>query len=103
MRFWNEMQSKYGFADGEAIPEGVDVFRAVYIRAVNVLAAQLGSTVRAVVYDRPGIHNSCLILFYRVSDLEAHNISLFTQPIEMDVDAAEPDELMEEAIQQADL
>jgi hypothetical protein len=103
MRFWNEMQDKYGFADGEAMPEGMDVFRAVYIRAVNALAAQLGSIVRAVTYDRPGIHNSCLILFYRVSDLKAHNISLFTQPIEMGIGSAEPDELMEEAILQADL
>ena len=103
MRFWNEMQDKYGFADGEAIPEGAEVFRAVYIRAVNALAAQLGSAVRAIAYDRSGVHNSCLILFYRVSDLEAHDVSLFSQPIELDIDSAEPDKPMEEAIQQADL
>ncbi len=103
MRFWNEMQDKYGFADGEAMPEGVEVFRTVYIRAVNALAAQLNSTVRAVAYDRPGIHNSCLIQFYKVSDLEARNIGLFTQSIELEVEADEADEAMEEAIQQADL
>jgi len=103
MRFWNEMQDKYGFADGEALPEGVDVFRAVYIGVVNALAAQLGSAVRAVAYDRPGIHNGCLILFYSLSDLEAYNVSLFTQSIELGVEAVEADEAMQEAIRQADL
>ena len=79
MRFWDDMQNKYGFSDGEAVPDGAEVYRAVYIRAVNALAEQLGSTVRAVAYDRPGVHNWCLILFHQVSDLEAHGINLLTR------------------------
>ncbi len=63
MRFWDEMQAKSGFSDGESVPEGADVYREVYIRAINRLAEQRGSTVRAVAYDRPGMHNWCLVTF----------------------------------------
>ncbi len=66
MRFWDDMQDRRGFADGESTPDGAEVYRAVYVQAVNTLAAQLGSPVRAVAYDRPGFHNGCLILFHRV-------------------------------------
>lgn len=101
MRFWDDMQHKFGFSDGEAVPDGVEVYRAVYIRSVNSLAAQLGSAVRAVAYDRPGVHNWCLILFHQVSDLEAHGINLLTLHVEIDAEVVEPDEAMEEAIRQA--
>ncbi len=103
MRFWNDMQNKYGFADGEAMPDGIDVFRAVYIRTVNTVAAQLGSTVRAVAYNRSGVHNWCLILFYPLGALEARGISLLMLPVELDVDTVEPDEAMEEAVRQVEL
>lgn len=103
MRFWDDMQHKYGFSDGEAVPDGSEVYRAVYIRAVNALAAQLGSGVRAVAYDRPGVHNWCLILFYRVCDLEANGIHLLTLHVEIDAAVAESDEAMEEAIRQVDM
>jgi hypothetical protein len=101
MRFWDDMQHKFGFSDGEAVPDGAEVYRAVYIRSVNTLATQLGSAVRVVAYDRPGVHNWCLILFHQASDLEAHRINLLTQHVEMDAEVVEPDEAMEEAIRQA--
>lgn len=101
MRFWDDMQHKYGFSDGEAVPDGAEVYRAVYIRAVNALAEQLGGTVRAVAYDRPGVHNWCLILLHRANDLEANGIRLFTLHVEFDAEVVEPDEAMDEAIRQA--
>ena len=103
MRFWDDMLDKYGFADGEAVPDGAEVYRAVYIRAVNVLAEQLGSGVRAVAYDRPGVHNGCLILFHRFSDLEAQGICVYALHVETDAAEVEPDEAMDEAIRQAHL
>jgi hypothetical protein len=63
MQYWDEMQSKSGFSDGEAVPECIETYRTVYLRVVNRLAEQWGSDVRALAYDRPGMHNWCLIVF----------------------------------------
>jgi hypothetical protein len=38
MRYWDEMRTKYGLNDGGAVPAGAEVYRAIYIRAVNKLA-----------------------------------------------------------------
>lgn len=101
MRFWEDMQSKYGFSDGNAVPDGVEIYREVYIRAVNKLAEQLGSGVRAVAYDRFGFHNWCLILMHPLSDLQAQGIDEFTVHVDIDADTTEADEAMKEAIRQA--
>lgn len=100
MRFWDDMQTKYGFSDGDATPDGVEVYRTVYIRAVNRLAEQLGSQVRAVAYDRFGVHNSCLIIMHRLCDLEGQERDL-TQHTDLAAGEAAPDEAMGEAIRQA--
>ena len=63
MIFFNEMTSKYGFSDGEAMPLGVEKYREAYIRAINKIASTLGSGVRACAYNRSGFHNWCLLLF----------------------------------------
>ena len=70
---------------------------------MNKLAAQLGSTVRAVAYDRPGFHNGCLILFHQLTDLEARGISVSMLPMAIDADVVDPDNAMEAAIRQARL
>lgn len=74
MRYWQEMRSKGGFSDGEAVPDGAEVYREVYLRAVNLLAKQLGSRVRAVAYDRPGVHNWCLVLFRDAGNLAGEEV-----------------------------
>jgi len=56
MRYWGAMQSKWGFSDGDAVPDSIEAYRDVYLRVVNRLAEQLGSAVRATAYDRPGPH-----------------------------------------------
>jgi hypothetical protein len=100
MRFWDDMQTKYGYSDGDATPDGVEVYRTVYIRAVNRLAEQLGSRVRAVAYNRFGVHNSCLIILYRLCDLEGQECDL-TLHTDLAAGEAAPDEAMGEAIRQA--
>lgn len=102
MRYWDEMRTKYGFNDGGAVPDGAEVYRAVYIRAVNQLAEQVGSRVRAAAYDRAGVHNWCLILFYDVNDLAGRTPDELTEPLEVSGrEVLEPDEAMDEAIGQA--
>jgi hypothetical protein len=102
MRYWDEMRTKYGFNDGGAVPDGVEVYRAIYIRAVNKLAEQLGSRVRATAYDRTGVHNWCLILFYDVNDLAGRIPDELAEPLDVSGrEVLEPDEAMDEAIRQA--
>jgi hypothetical protein len=102
MRYWDDMQSKYGFNDGGAVPDGAEVYRAAYIRAVNKLAEQLGSSVRAAGYDRAGVHNWCLILFYDVHDLTGLSPDELTTSLDLSAaEVLEADEMMDEAIQQA--
>ena len=63
MKYLEDMCDKFGFQDGEVVPVGIRSYRDVYVRVLNHLLPQFGSGVRAVAYDRPGMHNSCMILF----------------------------------------
>jgi hypothetical protein len=101
MRFWDDMQSKWGFNDGEAIPEGVEAYRTVYIRAVNRFAEQLDSQVRAVAYNRFGVHNFCLVIFHNLTDLQEVLVEQYTEHVDIRAEVVEPDEAMREAIWQA--
>ena len=101
MRYWDDMRTKYGFNDGGAVPDGAEVYRTVYIRAVNQLAEQLSSGVRATAYDRAGVHNWCLILFYDVNDLSGRTPNELAEPLDLSgEEVLEPDEAMGEAIRQ---
>jgi hypothetical protein len=62
MMYWDEMNSKNGFDDGAAVPQEAWTAREVYVRALNAVAAHKGSKVRAIAWDRPGVHNPCLIM-----------------------------------------
>jgi hypothetical protein len=101
MRFWNDMQSKWGFNDGEAIPEGIREYRTVYLQAVNRLAEQLDSQVRAVAFNRTGLHNFCLILFHWGDDLKDIPAEQYTDHVDIRAAVVEPDAAMQEAIYQA--
>jgi hypothetical protein len=61
MQYWDAMHDKFGFDDGEAIPAGAELYRTVYVRYLNVALKRLGSSVRVVAYNRPGVHNHVLI------------------------------------------
>lgn len=62
MRYWDDMQTKFGFSDGDAVPPDAEARRAVYVQAINALATRLGSAYRVAAWDRGGMHNSCLII-----------------------------------------
>lgn len=66
MIHYEDMRSKGGFSDGEAVPRLAWVFRSIYITALNHAAEKLGSNVRVVAYDRPGMHNPCLLIHVTV-------------------------------------
>ena len=70
MKYWSDMRRKSGFDDGNAEPAGCDLYRYVYIQAVNTLAEQFGSNVRAVAHDSMGSHNRCMILLRWVGQAE---------------------------------
>lgn len=63
MKYWSDMVDKYGFQDGENIPTGIEKYRSVYIQAINKLAKKHNSAIRLIAYDRPGMHNWCMVLF----------------------------------------
>ena len=98
MQYWEEMQSKWGFNDGNSIPAGAEVYRTVYIQAVNRLAEQLNSTMRAVAYNRMGMHNYCLILFHNVKDLKDVPLEQYIDHVDIPAEVVEPDEAMDDAI-----
>ena len=85
MKYLDDMLSKWGFGDGEAIPDGVECYREVYLKAINAMAERLGTKQRAVPFDRSGMHNWCMIAFAPGED----------QPIDWEHG---PDELMQKAI-----
>lgn len=62
MQYWDEMTDKYGFGDGGCEPPDARACREVYVRTLNALLVKHGSDVRVICYDRPGVHNSCLIV-----------------------------------------
>ena len=85
MKYFDEMQTKWGFGDGGLVPPDAEACRTVYVESLNQIAAKLGSELRAYAYDRPGMHNPFLILF-RGKDAKT------------DQEEREPDEPMIEAI-----
>jgi hypothetical protein len=103
MRYLEEMQSKWGFSDGDATPAGIYEYRTAYILAVNTIAAQLGSKQRMAAFDRPGMHNGCLVFFTSQPEIVALPIEALTESRPGWVGEKEEatDELMSEAIRQA--
>ena len=63
MQYIGEMENKYGFGDGACYPEGIEMYRDVYVRTLNAFAQKWGSNTRAIPYDRPGSHNAIMLLY----------------------------------------
>lgn len=51
MRYWDQMEGKYGFDGGNATPEGIEYYRDVYVKFINARAAARNSNVRVVPFD----------------------------------------------------
>ena len=84
MYYWDEMQDKWGFDDGDAVPFAANIYRQAYIRFINAIAEHLGCTMRIVAYNRPGVHNWCRLTYLTVEDIEAHHL----RPEELENDLA---------------
>lgn len=65
---WKDFQNKYGFRDGATVEKRDFRARDRLCQILNALPEMKG--VLAVGYDRPGVHNPCLIIpFDRRPDL----------------------------------
>lgn len=70
MRYWDEFNTKWGFADGECVPPDAVETREAYIRTINGLARVRGSDRRVAAYDRGGCHNPFLLLMITAKQFE---------------------------------
>lgn len=59
---WDDFTEKYGFSDGASVEQRDFDARAIIISKLNNLPEFKANCVRAVVFDRPGVHNPCLII-----------------------------------------
>jgi hypothetical protein len=75
MRWLDEFQSKYGFNDGESIPNGAEAVREMFIKAINHFATKYGSDYRAFPFERAGSHNYYVLGFAPASDLKELDLS----------------------------
>jgi hypothetical protein len=107
---YHDMLTKYGFNDGEAIPAEAYAARHVYVGAMNFLLRKHGSGVRLVAYDRPGVHNECMILLVSASDAEKVPDTgdlgdlpghFYTLNGHLEVDEVQPDEAYDQALEEA--
>ena len=107
MTFWEDMQGKWGFSDGDAVPAEALIARQVYIQGVNVLAERFGSQCRCVAYNRQGMHNSILILKMKLENFKTLTPAQVIGEEEWDEtlvrDGSGSDEAMEKAIETAGL
>lgn len=67
--YW-EMRSKYGFGDGNEMPEGIEKVRDLIIKKVNTKLKKNKEfkNIRLAKYDRPGFHNWCMLEFWNKDD-----------------------------------
>jgi hypothetical protein len=64
---WEDFSDKYGFDDGEVTEDRDYAARDYLIRMLNASESFKGEGIRAVAFDRPGMHNSCMIVLLNKS------------------------------------
>lgn len=104
MMYFEDMSSKWGFNDGEAVPPGAAVYRKVYVLVMNTLLKKHNSLVRLVAYDRGGVHNWCLVLLVpreMADSLSMDEIVSGSFNPSVEFEEATPDSLYDAAIQEA--
>ncbi len=65
---WEDFTSKYGFSDGAAVEPRDFEARARLVDALNDHPAMKTAGLRTLEYDRPGFHNSCLVVVVSAHD-----------------------------------
>lgn len=68
MQYFEEMLDKEGFRDGADTPAGAEAYRQVYLTAMNRLLEKRESGIRLIGYNRPGLHNRCMIVLCQEKD-----------------------------------
>ena len=59
---WEDFTSKYGFGDGASVEPRDFEARAKLAEMLNDHEAMKAAGLRALEYDRPGLHNPCLVV-----------------------------------------
>ncbi len=71
MKYFDDFTDKFGFGDGESLPPDADAYREVLIRTFNRRAEAVRAKVRCIAFNRPGMHNTNMVLFVRATALMA--------------------------------
>ncbi len=72
-QLYEDMRSKFGFCDGESVPEGAFDARKKVIEYINSVLLK-DSEVEAYGFDRPGMHNWCLIFYRKKGSVEDESL-----------------------------
>ena len=59
---WDDFSDKWGFSDGAGVEQRDFDARSIVASRLNGLPEFNVARIRAVPYDRPGVHNPCLII-----------------------------------------
>lgn len=59
---WEDLTSKWGFNEGASAESRDYEARSLIVAELNEMTGVKAAKIRMVEYDRPGLHNSCLIL-----------------------------------------
>src|SRR4029077_12383919 len=59
---WDDFTDKYGFCDGASVEPRDFEARSTLVEVLNDHGAMKAAGLRALEYDRPGLHNPCLVV-----------------------------------------
>jgi hypothetical protein len=62
---WDDFTDKFGFQDGAGVEDTDFRARAVLVKKLNDHPVMQKAKITAVEYDRPGMHNPCMILLFK--------------------------------------
>jgi hypothetical protein len=62
---WDDFTDKYGFRDGATVEPRDFEARSTLVEVLNDHAAMKAAGLQAFEYDRPGLHNPCLLVVVR--------------------------------------
>jgi hypothetical protein len=59
---WDDFTDKYGFRDGASVESRDFEARSTLVEVLNDHGAMKAAGLQALEYDRPGLHNPCLLI-----------------------------------------
>jgi hypothetical protein len=68
---WDDFTDKYGFRDGASVEPRDFEARSTLVAVINDHAAMKAAGLQALEYDRPGLHNPCLVVVVKGQDKSA--------------------------------